>query len=299
MGVEPVGRDLDGRPRRRVLARVVQQHVDHFGQRRGIDAHRRHVAGRNDDAVVARQRFGARHRVRDDDADVDRSERRGVRRFFVGARDQPADETVQAVRFLVDDLQQLALLIAAQRRVAAPGMRSEERRHRRFDRGERRPEVVAHRVEQRRLQPFAAARRFRLALALERRLKLRVEVRHFFGSTLGARRELEADRRDDDEGDERRPVVRLAECEAARSEEVPDEGCDGENGGDERRTAAAEARGQQYDEQQHLRRARAVDRRPDELEQTDSRRDRSDRRPERKPRRELQQNVSIIRFALS
>ena len=108
---------------------------------------------------------------------------------------------------------------------------ADQRRHRRFDRRERRPQVVRQRVEQRGLELLVAARRFRLARAIERRLQLLVEaldlvppLLRFRGATLGARGQLAGDDGGHHEGDERDPVVGLLDPETDRRQEVVREG---------------------------------------------------------------------------
>ena len=117
------------RARRRVFAGVVEQDVDHLGDRRrrrptGGGSPSASVDHRRDDRgsrVSARCQPGAddvvAHRRRADAAAAPRSARSGVR--------QPFDEAVQPIRFLVDHLQQLAPVVARRApirpsRLAAP-----------------------------------------------------------------------------------------------------------------------------------------------------------------------------------
>ena len=90
-----------------------------------------------------------------------------------------------------------------------------QRRHRRLDRGQRRPQVVRQRVEQRRLQLLVAPRRLGLAGALEGRAELLIEpldlaaaLLGFELPPLGPRRELADDDRGDGERDEGAPSRR-------------------------------------------------------------------------------------------
>ena len=132
---------------------------------------------------------------------------------LIGGR-QALDEPVQPIRLLVDHLQQLPRP-SPDSPTPSPGAGSDQRRHRRLDRGERRAEVVRERVEQRRLQLFVPPRRLRLAGALERRRELLVELLDLAPALLrfcGCRRSA----RDasspttiavTSEGEERNPVV--------------------------------------------------------------------------------------------
>ena len=166
-------------------------------------------------AVTPQHRVGARQRLAHDRLERDRAEAERLRRIRpIGGR-QPFDEAVQAIGLLVDHLQQLAPALARQRRGADRIARADQRRHRRLDRGQRRPQVVRQRVEQRRLQLLVAARRLGLARALERRAELLIELLDlappllgFELPPLGPRRQLADDDRGDGEGDERDPVVR-------------------------------------------------------------------------------------------
>src|ERR687887_589109 len=62
---------------------------------------------------------------------------------------------------------------------------------------------------------------------------------HFLRAALGARRQFEPDRRDRDEGEQRRPVVRIAVGEAFRRQKVAGECRGGEGCGYQDRTGAA------------------------------------------------------------
>ena len=177
---------------RRVLAGVVEQDVDHFRDRRGIDRQRRqpirHVdAARGDSRVTVPARATPRaDHVRDVGAAAQASRLRAVGALGGG---EPFDEAIQSIRFLVDHLQQLAAALARQSgRPASRLSVADQRRDRRLDRGERRPQVVRQRIEQRRLQLLVAARGLRFARAIEGRLQLLVQAARSRGGRSAPRR---------------------------------------------------------------------------------------------------------------
>ena len=126
--------------------------------------------------MIARERFGARQPGPDDRVEADRRKVERLRAVGGGTgRRQPFDEAVQPIRLLVDHLEQLALALARQPALAFRSADADERRHRGLDGGQRRPQVVRQRIEQRRLELLVAAGRLGLARPIERRLQLLIQ----------------------------------------------------------------------------------------------------------------------------
>src|SRR5204863_5195921 len=85
---------------------------------------------------------------------------------------QSLDETIEAVRFFVDDLEQLVLPFARQLRASPPRSRANQRGDRRLDRGQRSPEIMRQRVQQRGFELLVPPRRLGLAGTVEGRFQL-------------------------------------------------------------------------------------------------------------------------------
>ena len=180
--------------------------------------------------MIARDGIGAQQPRAHDVFEGHRAQVWQRRRVGLRRRRQPFDETVQAIRFLVDHLEQLTAAFLGQLRDArAP--RSNHRRDGRFDRRQRRAQVVRQRIEQRGLQRFVPPRGFGLARPIERNLQLLIQPFDLPPSGLGfrrasfcRRRQLAAHHRDDDERDERRPVAGVSDVETAGRDEVAGKG---------------------------------------------------------------------------
>ena len=235
--------------------------------------------------MIACQGLGARQPGMDDVVEFGRTQVERLRRICCPGARQSLDETIEAVRFFVDDLEQLVLPFARQRRPSPPGSRADQRGDGRLDRGERRPQIVRQRIQQRRLHLLAAPRRLGLAGAIEGHLKFLVQPRAFLPAHLRlgrapfrARGQLAPDDRHDDERGQRHPVVGISELQTGWRDEVVREPEGGEQRRDNRRSGAAEPRVEQQHEQEDLRGIRAVHAVADEFEHRDRERDRPNRR---------------------
>ena len=233
-----------------VLARVVDENVDRFDDRRPVDADRwQPLIDRHDNPMVARDRFGARDPGADDLVERDGAQMRRLRRVRLAGMRQRFDETVQAVGLFVDDLEQLALPFHRQVRQAPPRAGADERGHRGLDRRQRRAQVVRQRVEQRRLELLVAPRRLGFAGAIEGDLQLLIEPLDFLtaglrfgGAPLGARRQFARHHGGDDEGHELDPVHRILDGEAFGREKVVGVAGGGQRRGNQRRAHSPESR---------------------------------------------------------
>ena len=278
------GADANARARRGILAGVVDEDVDGFGHRRRIDRDVRQIGIDLDpDNVIARDRVGAHQAGADDLVNRCHAEPRQRRRVGLVGRGQPLDEAVQAIRFLIDHLEQLAAALVGQLGHAELA-RPEHRRHGRLNRRERRAEIVGQRVEQRGLQRFVAPCGLGVARALERDLKLLVEPLdfaparlRFSGAPLCRRRELAAHDRNDDERDQGGPVAGVADAEAGRCDEVAGKGNCRHHRGGKSRQRAEKPRIEQEHQQQHLRSRRPADALANQLKQHNRCADRTDR----------------------
>ena len=107
----------------RVLAGIVEQHVNHLGNGCRINRHRReHAWDLNPDVVLRRHGAGARHPGANQLLDINAEMRGRMRRVRTLGRRQSFDEAIQTVRLLVDDLEQLAAALGRQAgRAAAAG----------------------------------------------------------------------------------------------------------------------------------------------------------------------------------
>ena len=250
-------------PGRRVLAGVVEQDVDHFGRstprRPTRAAGRRRARRRRGDRASPSRRACSPARTML--VDVDRAQVDRLRRLGPIRRRQPLDEAVQAIRLLVDHLQQLAAPFARQLRLRRP------RRRRRISAvtaaliavsGVRRLCVSASSsaalsCSLRRAASASLARSNARLQLLIQPLDLLPPRLRFGGAPLGARRQLAGDHRRDDEGDERDPVLGVFDAEAGRRQEVVRIGAGAGRGRDQRRPGAPQPRDDDDVEQEQRR----------------------------------------------